>query len=107
MTWMQRFNGWMLLIGALMGLALLVPPQVFEVHHAQFLLLVGAVGLWRYSVGLTHYVRGLWFRYVIFPRHKRQALVALKEQPPSHIYLMVTSFRIDAETGHHQIDMRW
>lgn len=98
MTWMQRFNGWMLLIGALMGLALLVPPQVFEVHHAQFLLLVGAVGLWRYSVGLTHYVRGLWFRYVIFPRHKRQALVALKEQPPSHIYLMVTSFRIDALT---------
>lgn len=98
MTWMQRFNGWMLLIGALMGLALLVPPQVFEVHHTQFLLLVGAVGLWRYSVGLTHYVRGLWFRYVIFPRHKRQALVALKEQPPSHIYLMVTSFRIDALT---------
>ena len=98
MTWMQRLNGWMLLIGALMGLALLVPPQVFEVHHAQFLLLVGAVGLWRYSVGLTHYVRGLWFRYVIFPRHKRQALVALKEQPPSHIYLMVTSFRIDALT---------
>lgn len=98
MTWMQRLNGWMLLIGALMGLALLVPPQVFEVHHAQFLLLVGAVGLWRYSVGLTHYVRGIWFRYVIFPRHKRQALIALKEQPPSHIYLMVTSFRIDALT---------
>ena len=98
MTWMQRLNGWMLLIGALMGLALLVPPQVFEVHHAQFLLLVGAVGLWRYSVGLTHYVRGIWFRYVIFPRHKRQALDALKEQPPSHIYLMVTSFRIDALT---------
>ena len=98
MTWMQRFNGWMLLIGALMGLALLVPPQVFDAHHAQFLLLVGAVGLWRYSVGLTHYVRGLWFRYVIFPRHKRQAQIALQEQPPSHVYLMVTSFRIDALT---------
>ncbi|HAX7424527.1 TPA: glycosyltransferase family 2 protein [Escherichia coli] len=95
---LRNISGWLWVLIVLTGLAALVPPQVFDSHNAQFLLLIGAVGMWRYGVGLTHYLRGLFFRYVVFPQHRRRARQALAALPPSHIYLMVTSFRIDAMT---------
>lgn len=98
MEWMKTATGWLVLSCLISVLALLVPPEVFAAGHPEFLLIVGGIGLWRYSVGLMHYVRGLFFRYVIFPRHRTQAQAAVRLQPPSHIYLMVTSFRIDAMT---------
>jgi glycosyltransferase Alg8 len=98
MQWMQTTTGWLLLGCLLCSLALLVPPEVFSAGHPEFLLVVGGIGLWRYGVGLMHYLRGLFFCYVVFPRHRKQAAAAVLAQPPSHIYLMVTSFRIDAMT---------
>ncbi len=95
---MQTISGWFLLGSLLCALALMVPPDVFKTDHPEFLLVVGGVGIWRYSIGLMHYLRGLFFCYVVFPRHRKLAVKAEAEQPPSHIYLMVTSFRIDAMT---------
>lgn len=76
----------------------MVPPTVFEQSHPDYLLIIGSVGLWRYGVGMVHYVRGLIFLYIVFPIHRRKAQAAVSGMPPSHIYLMVTSFRIDAMT---------
>ncbi|MCM2681228.1 glycosyltransferase family 2 protein [Echinimonas agarilytica] len=90
--------GWSLLLSAIGGLALLVPPTVFDEAHPDYLLIIGAIGLWRYGVGIMHYLRGLFFLYVMFPIHRRRGAKALAKKPPSHIYLMVTSFRIDAKT---------
>jgi len=86
MPWMQTTTGWLLLGCLLCSLALLVPPEVFSAGHPEFLLVVGGIGLWRYGVGLMHYLRGLFFCYVVFPRHRQQAAAAVLAQPPSHIY---------------------
>ncbi len=75
-----------------------VPTTVFDKSHPDYLFIIGAIGLWRYGVGMVHYIRGLCFLYIMFPMHRRHAGRALVRQSPSHIYLMVTSFRIDSMT---------
>ena len=98
MVWMRNSAEWCALGCVLCLLALMVPPEVFSAGHPEFLLIVGGIGLWRYGVGLMHYFRGIIFCYIVFPYHRKKAKNAVIEQPPSHIYLMVTSFRIDAMT---------
>ncbi len=94
----QEVFGWILLLTAIGGMALLVPPSVFQHDHPDYILVIGVLSIWRYGVVIMHFLRGLLFLYVVFPNHRKRALVTLEHQPPSHIYLMVTSFRIDADT---------
>lgn len=90
--------GWLFYLSALGGMALLLPHSVFDPQSTDFLLLLGAVGIWRYSVGITHYVRGMIFLYLVFPYYRRKARKQGADADPSHVFLMVTSFRIDALT---------
>lgn len=90
--------GWLFYLSALGGMALLLPHSVFDPQSTDFLLLLGAVGIWRYSVGITHYVRGMIFLYLVFPYYRRKARSLGADADPSHVFLMVTSFRIDALT---------
>lgn len=90
--------GWILWISFVGLLALAVPSGVFVADHPNFIFIIGALGIWRYSVGIMHYVRGMIFMYLVFPGQRRRALKAIEAIPPSHIYLMVTSFRIDSLT---------
>ncbi|WP_028630894.1 glycosyltransferase family 2 protein [Metapseudomonas resinovorans] len=90
--------GWMFFCTALMLLALAMPQSVFDPESRDFLLLLGAVGIWRYSMGAIHYLRGMLFLYVVFPWYRRQARKLGESAAPSHVFLLVTSFRIDALT---------
>lgn len=90
--------GWLFYLSALGGMALLLPRSVFDPQSTDFLLLLGVVGIWRYSVGITHYVRGMIFLYLVFPYYRRKARKLGSSSDPSHVFLMVTSFRIDALT---------
>ncbi|AOE86351.1 mannuronan synthase [Pseudomonas sp. TCU-HL1] len=90
--------GWMFFCTALMLLALAMPHSVFDPESRDFLLLLGAVGIWRYSMGAIHYLRGMLFLYVVFPWYRRQARKLGEAADPSHVFLLVTSFRIDALT---------
>lgn len=94
----QAVAGWSLLFSFIGALALAVPTTVFDNQHPDFIFIIGAVGIWRYSVGMMHYIRGLFFLYVVFPLHRRRASRALVKHPPAHVYLMVTSFRIETKT---------
>lgn len=91
-------SGWLLFLGLLMGLALLVPPSVFDPNARDFLLIIGAVGIWRYSMGGLHFIRGMLFLHLVYPYYKRRLRKLGDAANPSHVYLMVTSFRIDALT---------
>ncbi|OZG74315.1 glycosyl transferase [Hahella sp. CCB-MM4] len=95
---LRNASGWLLYLSALGGLALLVPEEVFVPESKHFLLLIGAVGIWRYGVGLTHFVRGMIFLYLVYPYYRRKAARLGDTVIPSHVYLMVTSFRIDSRT---------
>ncbi|MWV12665.1 glycosyltransferase [Pseudomonas sp. R-28-1W-6] len=95
---LRNAAGWLFYLSALGGMALLLPHSVFDPQSTDFLLLLGAVGIWRYSVGITHYVRGMIFLYLMFPYYRRKARKQGADADPSHVFLMVTSFRIDALT---------
>ena len=90
--------GWLFYLAILGGMALLLPHSVFDPQSTDFLLLLGAVGIWRYSMGAIHYVRGVIFLYLVYPYYRRKARKLGASADPSHVFLMVTSFRIDALT---------
>jgi len=90
--------GWLFYLCLLMGLALALPPSLFNSDSKDFIFLIGAVGIWRYSMGATHFVRGMLFLYVVYPLLRRKVRKLGSAADPSHVFLMVTSFRIDALT---------
>ncbi|GAB3389388.1 glycosyltransferase family 2 protein [Azotobacter armeniacus] len=91
-------TGWLLFLSFLMLLALSLPPQVFDPESKHFIMLIGLIGMWRYSMGLIHFLRGMLFLYVVFPYYRRKVQKLGKDTDPSYVFLMVTSFRIDALT---------
>ena len=95
--WMREAAGWLAFISALMLLALAVPAARFDPGSGQFLLFIGAIGIWRYSLGILHFLRGMLFLYWVFPRLRRKASALGETAMPSRVYLMITSFRIEAE----------
>ncbi|WP_442112283.1 mannuronan synthase [Pseudomonas sp. NUPR-001] len=90
--------GWLFYVSLLMLIALALPNSIFDPDSKDFIFLVGAVGIWRYSMGATHFVRGMVFLYVVYPMLRRKVRKLGSAADPSHVYLMVTSFRIDALT---------
>ncbi|MEZ5667945.1 MAG: glycosyltransferase [Alphaproteobacteria bacterium] len=90
--------GHALYVLGLTALVLQLPPVVLDPASTQFVLLLGGVGLWRYSWGALHFVRSLIYRLMVFPRWRRAADAIAATRLPPHIYLLVTSFRIDSET---------
>lgn len=90
--------GWALYLGAWFVLASLLPRTAFQPGHADFLLLIGAIGIWRYSLGVLHFVRAMMFLHWAYPRARARALALGASTLPSQVYFLVTSFRIDAAT---------
>jgi glycosyltransferase Alg8 len=94
----RELLGWALFAAALGALAQMLPATVFQPGHADYLLLIGAVALWRYSLGLVHFVRAMVFLHWVFPGARRAAAHLGALARPSHVYFLVTSYRIDAGT---------
>ena len=90
--------GWLLWFSVVGILCLAVPEGTFDENSPNYLFIIGALGIWRYGVGIMHYIRGMIFIYIIFPHQRKWANKAVERLPPSHMYLMVTSFRIDTMT---------
>ncbi|GAB0078201.1 mannuronan synthase [Pseudomonas syringae] len=90
--------GWLFYLSLLMGLAAALPTSIFDSQSKNFIFLIGAVGIWRYSMGITHFVRGMIFLYIVYPHLRRKVRKLGSAADPSHVFLMVTSFRIDALT---------
>ena len=86
-------------VAGLACLILLLPPVMLDPGSTQFLLIIGAIGIWRYSWGATHFVRSLIYRHYVFPRWRYTADALGETAKPSHLYLLVTSFRISTETS--------
>ena len=95
---LTRAGGWCLYLAALGALAASLPSSFVVPGGAHFILVIGGIGMWRYSVGIIHFVRGMYFLHVAYPRLRSQARQLGDQAAPSHVYLMVTSFRIDAHT---------
>ncbi|KKC33947.1 glycosyltransferase [Devosia psychrophila] len=94
------------LILLICGLTLAVPGEALSsVWHAEagVFLGLGILATWRYSWGILHFVRALIYRKISFPRLRKASDAAVDRgistgQVP-HAYLLVTSFRVDADTS--------
>jgi len=95
---MKNLGEWLLWLSVVMGLGLLIDPSYLDSGDRKFILLIGAIGLWRYSIGGLHLLRGVWFMRVTFPAMRRRIEQDPQRYAPSHVYLVVTSFRIPADT---------
>ena len=100
-----RIANWRLLTGHaafIAGLALFgvtLPPSAWDPESAQFVLLIGLIGAWRYSWAALHFVRSLIYRNWVFPRWRAEVDAVGDDAMPSHVYLLVTSYRIAGDTS--------
>jgi glycosyltransferase Alg8 len=85
-------------LGLIAG-ACLLPPVALQPGSHHFIFLIGTLATWRYSWGLTHFVRALIYQKHIFPRLRARMTRHEETLMPSHIYLLITSFRIDSDTS--------
>jgi mannuronan synthase len=83
----------------LAAIGLLVPNSWWDPRSGAFLLAFGVIAGWRYAWGATHFIRSIIYRQLVFPRLRAKADAMGIEGMPSHVYLLLTSFRIDTETS--------
>ena len=100
-SWLPGQGLWLhgLYVMTLGFLILQLPPVALDSGSEQFLLIIGVVGLWRYTWAGTHLVRSIIYRGIVFPRWRAEADRIGDAVRPSHLYLLVTSFRISTETS--------
>ncbi|MCC6597501.1 MAG: glycosyltransferase [Alphaproteobacteria bacterium] len=91
-------QGHILYLSALAAFTLALPQSVFDPASRDFILLIGFIAVWRYSWWGVNLVRFLIYTKLVFPKWRKQADEAGAELLPPHVYLLVTSFRIDSET---------
>ncbi len=90
--------GWLGYVTLLLFLVSLLPRTLLVPGSRNFLFAVGLLGIWRYSLGIIHFIRALLFLYVFFPLYRLRARAMGGAADPSMVYFLVTSFRIDAHT---------
>jgi glycosyltransferase Alg8 len=105
-----------LYIMALAAVLLHAPAELLDPANRPFFVVIGVIGIWRYSWAIVHFVRAQRYKRVVFPRLRRRAdrlaaalaapaaegadppdgaPPAVVEQPELHI--LVTTFRLRAE----------
>lgn len=75
-----------------------LPREFLGSDSRQFIFIIGIVGAWRYGWAMTHFLRSLIYRHIVYPRWRNKALALGKSALPDHFYLLVTTFRIDTDT---------
>ncbi len=91
-------TGFLIYTCALVAAAAALPPAALNPGSAQFIVIIGVLAMWRYSWGLFHYVRHLVYNKIVFPKMRAKATLNSVNLMPSHVYLLMTSFRIETET---------
>ncbi|MBN8521131.1 MAG: glycosyltransferase family 2 protein [Alphaproteobacteria bacterium] len=76
-----------------------LPPVALDASSKQFIFVIGALAAWRYSWGAVHFIRAMIYKNWVFPKYRRIADHLGADVMPSHIYLLITSFRIDGQTS--------
>lgn len=95
---MDLITGHILYLLALIAYGLAVPDHLWDPQAKDYLLILGILAVWRYSWAALNWVRFLIFKHYVFPKWRAEANHWGNDAMPSHMYLLVTSFRIGAET---------
>jgi glycosyltransferase Alg8 len=101
---MDLLGGHILYLLALIAFGLAVPEYLWDAEAAGFIFILGGLAMWRYSWAILNWARFLIFQRVVFPKWRKEATLMGESAMPSHVYLLVTSFRIGAETTRRVYD---
>lgn len=96
--WTERWWAHVVYVVGVAAAALFVHPEAVNGVGASVLAVIGVIAMWRYSWAILHFLRGMIFQHLVFPRSRRRAEALAAEREPPHAYLLVTSFRIPTET---------
>ncbi|MGR2740282.1 glycosyltransferase [Billgrantia sp. Q4P2] len=94
----------------LFGLALLIviiselPSDVFSPESKSFFFVIGAIGVWRYSWWAVQAARSTWYNRVVFPRMRAEADAVDESEKPPELFVLCTSFRIEARVNFQVYD---
>ncbi|MAB24163.1 MAG: glycosyl transferase [Pseudomonadales bacterium] len=94
----RSWCGWVFLLALIALASNMVDPSYLDPAHKNFIFIIGLLGIWRYSNAFTHYMRGMYFLHWRFPRVRRAVERMGDAALPTHMYMVVTSFRIPTET---------
>ncbi|MBX2885867.1 MAG: glycosyltransferase family 2 protein [Granulosicoccus sp.] len=97
-SWQKNLVGWLCLAALLLFMVRTVPPLAESEVTYKFFFLLGALGIWRYGMAALNFVRGMYFLYLVYPRHCRQIDAMGSAADPDALFVLVTSFRIDTPT---------
>lgn len=80
-------------------LAFSLPSYYLDPDSVKFIFILGAVAIWRYSWAATHFIRALIYTRLKFPKMRRRSDQAGELADPEHVFLLLTTFRINSETS--------
>ncbi len=102
-----------LYILALAAVLLHAPAQLLDPANRPFFVVIGVIGVWRYSWAIVHFLRAQYYKRSVFPRLRQRAdrLGIVAEDPATatadaaaaavsrkpELYILITSFRLRAE----------
>lgn len=102
LAWSEGVEAHLLYIGLVLCVALIVPADDLASAHSGMLFGLGFLAVWRYGWGLTHFIRSNIYRSLVFPKMRQEADACTKADQGkgagTHVYFLVTSFRIDGDT---------
>ncbi|WP_111413802.1 glycosyltransferase [Billgrantia lactosivorans] len=94
----------------LFGLALMVvilselPAEVFSPESESFIFVIGGIAIWRYSWWAIQAIRSVWYNRRIFPQMRAEADAIGEEEKPPELFVLCTSFRIEARVNFQVYD---
>ncbi|CCM78532.1 glycosyltransferase [Rhizobium mesoamericanum] len=101
-AWSETLEAHLAYIALILGMASVTPIDSLASAHSGALFGLGFLAVWRYGWGLTHFVRSNIYRSIVFPKMRAEAENAMRESADilgdQHVFLLVTSFRIDGDT---------
>ncbi len=83
----------------LVAAALSLPNDYLSPGATQFIFALGIIAIWRYSWAVTHFIRSLIYRKLVFPKLRQQATMLGESADPSHVFLLLTTFRIGTDVS--------
>ncbi len=96
---MTVLRGHLLYVLGLVAFGMMLPPVVWDPYSESFMFVIGGLAVWRYSWGLLNWIRYHIFQHIVFPKWRAKAKALDASDLPAMMYLLVTSFRIGAETS--------
>ncbi len=88
------------MVAGFAGLAWLDQDQ----QTSAYFLTIGTIAAWRYSWWGVHLVRALFYLQVVFPAIRREADAAGRLEKLDHVYVVVTSYRMDTGVTYRVYD---